>query len=170
MECLKGLTAMNKKILDKRPLKYSLVLNISCLDPRKMSKKLEICVPITQELLKSANSARSRYRDYQEQQKRKQKTDEEKRKRKRIENTESLKKKAKTLKNVIENLEESADKISEEAEKSKTKNMAQKVAQANALRSKRKEKTELQTAQVELEETKYDLKNATKIPLTMLKY
>ncbi|MGH0123296.1 UNVERIFIED_CONTAM: hypothetical protein FKN15_056951 [Acipenser sinensis] len=42
MECLKGLTAMSTKILDKSPLKYSLVQNISCLDPRKMSKKPEI--------------------------------------------------------------------------------------------------------------------------------
>ncbi|RXM27387.1 hypothetical protein EOD39_10868 [Acipenser ruthenus] len=97
MECLKGLTAMSKKTLDKNPLKYSLFQNISCLDPRKMSKKPEIY--------------------------------------------------------------ESVDRISEEAEKSINENMAQKLAQANALRSKREEKTaELQTVQVELEERENDLK------------
>ncbi|KAK6468423.1 hypothetical protein HHUSO_G33630 [Huso huso] len=56
MECLKGLTAMNKKILDKSPLKYSLVLNISCLDPRKMSKKLEICVSQMKKLTHNLNA------------------------------------------------------------------------------------------------------------------
>lgn len=55
---------------------------------------------------------------------------------------ESLKKKCKTLQSVIDNLEETADKLSSEAEKyahSRDK-MAEKLAQANALRSKRKEK------------------------------
>lgn len=43
-EATSGLQAMTSKILDKSPLKYPLVRNLVCLDPRKMHSEPDACV------------------------------------------------------------------------------------------------------------------------------
>lgn len=43
-EFLQGLVAMCKKLLEKTPLKYPLVRNMTCLDPRNMFHKPDRCI------------------------------------------------------------------------------------------------------------------------------
>lgn len=102
-------------------------------------------VPITKELIKYANSARRMYRDHLKEERKKKIASEEKLKRKRIEDEiENLKKRQKVIEEVIEGLENSADKLLLEARKSKSTlciEKKQKLSEANALRAKRKRKS-----------------------------
>lgn len=43
-DCIKGLSAMCKKMLEKSPLKYPLVRQLVCLDPKTMHQDADICV------------------------------------------------------------------------------------------------------------------------------
>jgi len=51
-DCLKGLSAMCKKMLEKSPLKYSLVHQLGCMDPRTMYQDKDMCLKKMKGLVK----------------------------------------------------------------------------------------------------------------------
>lgn len=57
MECKKFLIAMTKKILDKSPLKLTLVRGLSCLDPRLMCCKPDECLSSLRKVVDALTAA-----------------------------------------------------------------------------------------------------------------
>lgn len=98
-------------------------------------------VPLTQELLASVSSARSRYRIHLETERQKKESEAQGLKRKAAEeHLEQLKKTRLSIQEVAENLARDADKLCEQAESKQGSKMAELVAKSNAFRRSHKEK------------------------------
>ena len=117
---------------------------------RLICDKVSVCggvlqVPITKELLASAASARSKYRNHLEQERKKRETATQGLKRKAVvDELEELKNKKKVLTEVCESLQKDADQLAEQAEGKSGSLMAQLITKSNTLRRRHKEKrTEL---------------------------
>ncbi|XP_063076306.1 uncharacterized protein LOC134466336 [Engraulis encrasicolus] len=98
-------------------------------------------VPLTQELLSSVSSARSRYRNYLETERQKRESGAQSLKRKAAEDDlEQLKKRKRAVQEVADNLIHDADRLSEQAEGVQGTKMAELIAKSNAFRRSHKEK------------------------------
>ncbi|KAJ8396812.1 hypothetical protein AAFF_G00014110 [Aldrovandia affinis] len=110
-------------------------------------------VPLTKELLKSVEAARTRYRDYLTEERRKKEVEAKARKRKAAEdNLEELRKRKKTILEVSQGLAREADKTAEEAEAKSGTKMAKLISKSNILRRGSKKKlAELEIIEKEIE-------------------
>ncbi|KAJ8409963.1 hypothetical protein AAFF_G00210040 [Aldrovandia affinis] len=110
-------------------------------------------VPLTKELLKSVEAARTRYRDYLTEERRKKELEAKARKRKAAEDDlEELRKRKKTILEVSQGLAREADKTAEEAEAKSGTKMAELISKSNILRKGSKKKlAELEIIEKEIE-------------------
>ncbi|KAJ8404749.1 hypothetical protein AAFF_G00336120 [Aldrovandia affinis] len=110
-------------------------------------------VPLTKELLKSVEAARTRYRDYLTEERRKKELEAKGQKRKAAEDDlEELRKRKKTILEVSQGLAREADKTAEEAEAKSGTKMAELISKSNILRKGSKKKlAELEILEKEIE-------------------
>ncbi|KAJ8385597.1 hypothetical protein AAFF_G00184590 [Aldrovandia affinis] len=110
-------------------------------------------VPLTKELLKSVEAARTRYCDYLTEERRKKELEAKARKRKAAEDDlEELRKRKKTILEVSQGLAREADKTAEEAEAKSGTKMAELISKSNILRKSSKKKlAELEIIEKEIE-------------------
>lgn len=110
-------------------------------------------MPLTKELLKSVEGARTRYCDYISEERRKKELEAQAQKRKAAEdNFEKLRTRKKTILEVCQGLAREADKSVEEAEAKSGTKLAELISKSNILRKGSEEKlAELEIIEKEIE-------------------